>query len=341
MTRGRKTLFIALTFLLVASAVLLGGELLTRLFWRGGLPADFSERSLAYRYDPELGWFPLTNSSARIHGNCWIEVRHNQDGFRDCPHGPKTKPRIAVVGDSFVWGYDVASEVRFTDRLQQRLADWEILNLGVSGYATDQELLLLNQWFPRYQPDVVVLAFCDNDLNENVTNTVHGGYYKPYFEKLGTRLVLRGVPVPKSVHYYRREHPLVFKSRLVEFLFAAWTGVRSPRLGPSSDPSLELVLGIKQFVEANGAKFILGFCTDLQADKKRAFCQACKVDYLFLLDSSLRDQGDRYIFPNLGYHWTPAGHEQVAATLFDFLTTNHFLVSVGKQSPGQRDNSRH
>ena len=96
------------------------------------IPPD--ERSLAYRYDEQLGWFPKVNDSLTYTGTRRIHISHNEMGFRDKPHAEhKTRPRLIFVGDSFVWGYDVEVEERFTDLLQARVASIEVLNLGVSG----------------------------------------------------------------------------------------------------------------------------------------------------------------------------------------------------------------
>src|SRR5215470_14385830 len=121
----KKLLFAACAALLAVGLALAGGEILTRLLWKHRLDPD-DERSLSYRYDAELGWFPIPNGSNRFMGSRPITVQHNGDGFRDPPHGPKQKKRIAFVGDSFVWGYDAEQAERFSDKLQARLADWEV-----------------------------------------------------------------------------------------------------------------------------------------------------------------------------------------------------------------------
>src|SRR5258707_1079947 len=257
-SKRKKILFSAGAALLSLAVALSAGEVLTRLFWKDRPNVASDERTLSYRYDPELGWFPITNSSLQFKGSRVINIKHNEDGFRDRSHGPKTKKRIAFLGDSFVWGYDAEQPERFTDKLQARLPDWEVLNLGVSGYATDQELLLLHRWFDRYQPDIVVLVYCDNDVEENRLNIVYDGYYKPYFEVADGQLVQEGIPVPKSVYYYRAEHPLLFKSRIVEMVCARYRARSAPLHTALSNPTLPLVLSIKEYVDAKGATFVIG-----------------------------------------------------------------------------------
>jgi hypothetical protein len=106
-------------------------------------------------------------------------VRINSDGLRDREHA-KVKPagtvRIAVLGDSFCEAMHVPLEQTFWSLLEQRLQDCnafpgkkvEVINFGVSGYGTAQELMSLRQKVWDYSPDLVVLAFTTyNDIYDN------------------------------------------------------------------------------------------------------------------------------------------------------------------------------
>jgi hypothetical protein len=106
-------------------------------------------------------------------------VRINSDGQRDREHA-KAKPsdtvRIAVLGDSFTEAMHVPMEQTFWSLLERRLEECqafpgkhvEVLNFGVSGYGTAQELMTLRQKVWDYSPDIVVLAFTTyNDVYDN------------------------------------------------------------------------------------------------------------------------------------------------------------------------------
>ena len=106
-------------------------------------------------------------------------VRINSDGLRDREHA-KAKPadtvRIAVLGDSFSEAMHVPMEQTFWALLEQKLQECnafpgkkvEVINFGVSGYGTAQELLTLRQKVWDYSPDLVVLAFTTyNDIYDN------------------------------------------------------------------------------------------------------------------------------------------------------------------------------
>lgn len=107
------------------------------------------------------------------------DVRINSDGLRDREHS-KTKPgdtvRIAVLGDSFTEAMHVPMEQTFWSLLERQLQECntfpgkkvEVINFGVSGYGTAQELLTLRQQVWDYSPDLVVLAFTTyNDIYDN------------------------------------------------------------------------------------------------------------------------------------------------------------------------------
>ena len=99
----------------------------------------------------------------------------NADGFRDRRYARPKPPRtfrIVVLGDSIAFGYQVPVEDTFPKRLEARLAALgagsriEVLNLAVSGYNPYTEAALFADVGVGYQPDLVLVQFCVNDLND-------------------------------------------------------------------------------------------------------------------------------------------------------------------------------
>jgi hypothetical protein len=106
--------------------------------------------------------------------------------------------RILVLGDSFVEAVQVAERQRFLARLQDLLnaasaggntpVRYELIDGGCGGWGQVQELLYLQQEGPRYQPDLVLLAFfTGNDVANNsyeleLQGNVNAAL-KPYFER--------------------------------------------------------------------------------------------------------------------------------------------------------------
>lgn len=308
--RSRASL--ASLILLAGSTVgsLLVAEIVTRVWLGPELTAPIDERSLLYRYDPELGWFPIENSAGPFTGSETIQVEHNGDGFRDREHGAKSKPRILFLGDSFVWGYDVEASDRFTEQLAEALPHWEILNLGVSGFGTDQEFLLLKRVFERYQPDIVFVVVCqDNDPDDNQANISFGSYFKPYFAVNGSALELRGVPVPKSLYYFYAEHPQLARSYLVRALALLYFAQRSPLPLRVPDPTVAILEAMRIYVESRGAAFRIG----LQGEGSALPPALHRSGLRFV------SLANSYTFRKRAHHWTPQGHAFVARAIHEYL----------------------
>jgi hypothetical protein len=71
-----------------------------------------------------------------------------------------------------------------------------IINAGVAGYSTDQQLLLFRRIGAEYAPDLTVLFFFDNDVWFNTASTEYRSA-KPLFVLENGALRLTGVPVPE------------------------------------------------------------------------------------------------------------------------------------------------
>jgi hypothetical protein len=122
-------------------------------------------------YDSDLGWRPRPNARNE-------ESFHNAAGLRVEAAGRNFAPlrtpgivRIALFGDSFVYG----SEVEYSDtwafhlarRLETRGEPVEILNFGVPGYGTDQAYLRWVQSGAAYAPDLVIFGMQLENMHRN------------------------------------------------------------------------------------------------------------------------------------------------------------------------------
>ena len=81
----------------------------------------------------------------------------------------------------FVWGFGVEKDQRFTELLEKKLTNTEVLNLGCSGYGQDQELLLLKREGLRYAPDLIMVVIDAASDFENNSSFFQYGLYKPFF----------------------------------------------------------------------------------------------------------------------------------------------------------------
>jgi len=89
--------------------------------------------------------------------------------------------RILGIGDSFTLGAGVRDDDTFLRRLESSLnaggaRRYEVLNAGVEGYNTRDEVLYLERQWLALDPDLVLIGFYLNDAYSDVTfaTTIHG-----------------------------------------------------------------------------------------------------------------------------------------------------------------------
>jgi hypothetical protein len=313
--------------LLMTIATLAVVEIVLRVADFRELREGVSERSLSYRYDSELGWAPIPNSSSVVTNARTIHAKHNSLGLRDEEFSLDARPTILFLGDSFVWGLDAEADERFTDLLKPKIPDYKILAAGVSGYGTDQEYLLLKRLWAKVEPAAVVLIFCtQNDRLDNSTNIRYEGYQKPYFETASDgALVLSGQPVPISRLQYIKEIWLVRNLWLARLATSVYVKLKHPLLFVP-DPTEQLVGKIREFVEANGAKFLVGI--QYRDEDLIRYLQSSHIAFVSL------DGAPFYPGSAAGSHWTPEGQKFVAERIFGLLTESK-IVGTGETAPAR------
>lgn len=171
-------------------------------------------------------------------------VRISSRGLRDREHALAKPPgtlRVAVLGDSYAEAMQLPMAQAFWAVLERELAGCaslagrpvEVINFGVSGYGTAQELLALRYAAWDYSPDVVVLAFVTGNDVRNNSRALEGDPDRPYFVERGGRLVLdEGFrarhPPPWRLRLRDAAAAVVNEVRLLQLLKAAAGAARSP-----------------------------------------------------------------------------------------------------------------
>ena len=160
--------------------LLLATFLLSILVLEIGLRLFFPQPMTKANIDPDLGWFNTPNAEFTYTRQEFTNtVSYNSFGFRDSEHSQQ-KPagvfRIAVLGDSYMEGGQVPLDSVFSKVLERIIQDegynCETLNFGVSGYGTDQELVLLKKYVLQFDPNLVILSFSKNDVGNNITGGI-------------------------------------------------------------------------------------------------------------------------------------------------------------------------
>lgn len=211
------------------------------------------------------GWY-------REEGEAFITI--NRDGLRDREHS-RTKPpntvRIAILGDSMAEALQVPLESTFWSVLERQLKncrafgdrDVEVINFGVAGYGTAQELLTYQHRAAAYSPDVTVLAFyAGNDMRNN-SKELEPFKLRPFFSLQNGRLVLDNSFLRNREYLSFRsnfdERKMLFNLRIfqlirkLKFVFEQWgkTGAaRDTNIEPGLDDNVFLAPTAKAWREA-------------------------------------------------------------------------------------------
>ena len=109
-------------------------------------------------------------------------VRVNALGLRgaELPEEKGNETRILCLGDSTTYGQGLAESLTIPALLEFELASriaaprrLRVVNGGLRGYGTEQEVALLEELGPRIRPDVVVLLWYPNDLERADVAAIH------------------------------------------------------------------------------------------------------------------------------------------------------------------------
>ena len=188
--------------------------------------------------DSERGWKLRAGFGGWTAEENRLFVRINSDGLRDREH-PRAKPprtlRIAVLGDSYMQAMNVPWPDAFPARLERELRTClapvapEVINFGVSGYGTAQELLTFQLQAADYHPDIVLTAFyAGNDLTDNYGPTADTA--APFYALDGDTLSLdtsfRSRVFADQPWRIRVRMALTERSRLLMLLYRPWVAFR-------------------------------------------------------------------------------------------------------------------
>jgi len=123
----------------------------------------------------------------------------NSLGLRDGPYRAGADAKVLVLGDSVSWGNGITDPRRVFPSLLEGALDaarpgrvHEVINAGVPGYSTFQELRYFELVGADLEPDAVLLQFTLNDVVERYRAlTAYGG--NNYFLGVDTRRAARGL----------------------------------------------------------------------------------------------------------------------------------------------------
>jgi lysophospholipase L1-like esterase len=310
------------------------------------------ERDRFWKYDALLGWAHQPGQEGVFETPQFrTNVRINENGLRDRFHSYKRQgdiKRILVLGDSFAWGYGVEESERFSQLLEKSL-DVEVINAGVSGYSTDQELLWYKNEGIKYETDLVILVLAGNDVGDNERQIVSTIYYKPKFVLEDDQLVLTGYPAPKTGPKGMFVYSLSKRSALAYFMVQRYFDLLSfyNKLKVNSDQANSTVSGmraesepfkltialineIKNIAESRKAKFMI-VATDRWWDSTsnetyKDFINTLRTEGFLVVDvESMPGFDPETMLIQDDGHWNPDGHKFVTEKIEALIESRQLL----------------
>lgn len=287
---------------------------------------------------------------------------------------PSGTLRVVFLGDSFVEGKQVGDGEVLTARLERASAErgrpLEVVNAGVGGYGTADELLLWDRALATLRPDLVLVGFFANDVRNNVE--------RPFFDVREGRVVqVQEPPRPRVRWLYECQKFLVARSHLAYLVKSAFApggqeqaqrGVLaededafavdpSPRIARGWTLTLELLAELRRRAEAAGARFaVVVFPTryqvsdtlwaaqtrrlgldpaafDLRTPQRRLgeWAQASGTELIDLLEAFRSAAPAGGLYFSIDAHWTAAGHALAANTICEGLLGRGSLEAAARR----------
>ncbi len=291
-------------------------------------------------------------------------MRLNSQGFREQEEQPVVEPgsvRIMVLGDSFAFGFGVRIEDRLTEVMERTRGAVNCANFGVSGYSTDQELLVFRRFGGSIAADIVVLMYVANDQPANISRLGHG-YPKPVFVLENDQLTLSNVPVPHARIRLRLKWELMRRSALFNLIrertevVQGWFApqpqpevrrpVAQPEIAELDAESLgremtrRLVLELNNESTRGGARFVVMnsvSAADLEIDPEAVALEKwCRSEGILWVDTypafsrRMDLEPDRGLFLRDRHHWNARGHEIAAVCLGQALEGAGLIPAEGR-----------
>lgn len=302
-----------------------------------------------------------------IHVSSEFSVRYRTNSLRlRDPERPVAKPdgvfRILVLGDSLTFGSGVDDRDTFVRQLERLLnlredrRRYEVINAACASWGTAHHLVFLEESGFRLEPDVVLMAFHDDDPHDNRLSG--------FFRLASDGSLVRGAPRRQALEAAKRLSALVpFYDYLAQHsnLFAVlrlriaeWIkNLRAPRADDANPRAPEerpravwpeaewrlterLCREIRDRCRRNGARLALLHAPfpgrkprpEFNREVQKRFiriAEALGLPHLELIDRlDESPSGDPSYFPR-NRHFTPRGHRLIAEALARFLEREGLL----------------
>jgi hypothetical protein len=329
----RRNIFLLLGSVVVALAL---GELAVRV------AAAVMHREPIVISDPRAGWAgrpDLKNTKVIYRGGAFTLSTDAAGDRISYPIGqspPVGVPDLLVVGDSFAEGISVNDDQTFPWMLARR-TPYRVVNLGVVGYGTCQELVKLEEYLENHPQTtiqhIVVLVFDNDFIDVQRDLEPFLGRHTPRFQVVNQALV-------------RPRYRLPVVDRLMDMSRLFWlvrskVALLTAHDSPAPEQGVELVLAclgeMRRLAETRGARLHIFAHHHLR--NSPMFPDSIWQRFLDLsgaidMTSRLRASNGPDPIGTDGAHWSPAGNELVTEIVAKSLTAYGRMLPERKVTVG-------
>ena len=286
-------------------------------------------------------------------------IKFNSKGLREREYAYEKENnvyRILILGDSFTEALQVDLDSSFPkvleEKLNSRLSNkYEVINAGIGGYGTENELLFYEFEGKKYEPNLVILAVFLNDVNDNTAS--------PLITFDNSKL-MRHIPLkaslPKKFVLYcsRYSHICALSQKIIlENLGDAnikhadeiYLKNSSAEFEKSLNEINLLLEQFRQMVDDDNDKFVVllipareqvskefyeKYLIDNNLEEKdlfmnkfqekiKSFGRAKNINVIDLLPRMKEISANNSLYFEIDGHWNEKGHEFAAELLYDYL----------------------
>lgn len=146
------------------------------------------------------GWTTKPNLSVNIQGKQYTTNNRGHRSLQNYADDPK-KYSVLIVGDSYTFGINADDRDVWTNILQAKDRQLNIINLAVGGHGLDQMYIALQESINLYKPDLVVVAFIEDDIRRMKFD--FRDYKKPQLKIDNGKLVVTNTPIKGVAETYQ------------------------------------------------------------------------------------------------------------------------------------------
>jgi len=275
------------------------------------------------------------------------QIRINSQGYRDAEF-PTAEARARMflvlnLGDSVTFGGRVRLEETYPKRLEQQLnadagsSNVRVLNAGVPGYNTQQELAVLRQLGRQYSPDLVLLGWVLNDADSAYNVYDKGSAVTNMYPLRGpSGITLRTLLYQSRLLLFLKDQADAFQRHFPQLFPDSRFYINFRMHRPEWQRMKEALLAIATVAREHGSELmVILFPFDVQLlrgttppqDDVARFLRAHGVHVLDVFPAFAAHKDETLFVPD-GIHLTAIGHQIVAGAIFNAMVAQGLVPAT-------------